>query len=281
MATIARLALIGLACAVAFPAQAADALFPTPLHITREVFDPIAGTTAVLDEYAYGNRLVSVRGARTTIADYERGELTEIDRDDATYSVTRFDLLARAYAAIGAGDDVTRQSHAARTGAPRLRRGGMKATKLGRNAELFEAELEPEPMKRTIAVAIDAQTSVSKEALEVLVGAAYPNPRRAEHDVIFTAAARDPGGAGVATNALAPSQAYALPLEQSLTFELDGQTLEMRTSILRLGAELPAAELLSIPQGARLVTSRIVAVQKELEQLDRPPARNGAPTTRP
>src|SRR4051794_27842202 len=75
---------------------AAPALFPTPLHITRQVHDSISGKTAVLEEYAYGNRLIAVRGAKTSIADYEKGELIEIDRDAGTYSVTRFDAVARA-----------------------------------------------------------------------------------------------------------------------------------------------------------------------------------------
>jgi hypothetical protein len=271
MAKAVQLALVALACAVASLANAAEPLFPAPLHITRQVHDPISNTTVVLDEYAYGNRLVSVRGAKTSIADYERGELTEIDRDDATYSVTRFDRLARAYAATGAGAEVAAlQSQDGRTARVQLRSTGMKATKIGRNAEYFEAELQPEPMKRTVAVAVDVQTTLSKEALEVLLGAAYPNPRRAEHDVIFTAAARDRRGSGVQANALTSPQVYALPIEQSLTIELDGQKLEMHTSVLRVGTELPAADLLSIPAGARLVTSRIVAVQNELEQLDRP-----------
>src|SRR5260370_24106548 len=77
-------------------ALAAGPLFPTPLHITRQVHDTISGKTAVLDEYGYGNRLVDIRGSRTSIADYEKGELVEIDRASGTYSVTRFDAVARA-----------------------------------------------------------------------------------------------------------------------------------------------------------------------------------------
>ena len=38
----------------------ATTLFPTPLHLTRQVQDPISGSTVVLNEYAYGNRLISV-----------------------------------------------------------------------------------------------------------------------------------------------------------------------------------------------------------------------------
>jgi hypothetical protein len=269
MAIAMRLSLAALAGAVAFLAHAADPLFPAPLHLTREVHDPITGTTALLDEYAYGNRLVSVRGAKTSIADYERGELTEIDRDAGTYSITAFDRIARAYAATGGGEDA----------APvQLRSAGVRTTRLGREAELFEAELPPKPMKRTVTVAVDDRTTLSKEALEVLVGAAYPSSRRAEHDVIVTVAARDRRGDGVTTNALSSSQSYALPIEQSLIVELDGQRLEMRTSVVRVGPERPAAELLSIPAGARLVTAHIVAIQNELEQLDRPPAHRTSTT---
>jgi hypothetical protein len=42
---------------VALPAVAAPVLFPTPLHITREVTDPVTATTTVVDEYCHGNRI--------------------------------------------------------------------------------------------------------------------------------------------------------------------------------------------------------------------------------
>ena len=48
--------------------------------ITRQVHDSISDKTTLLEEYGYGNRLVAVRGGRTSIADYEKGELVEIDR---------------------------------------------------------------------------------------------------------------------------------------------------------------------------------------------------------
>lgn len=274
MARAAWPALSALACLVAFAANAAEPLFPTPLHITRQVHDPISDTTVVLDEYGYGNRLVSVRGAKTSIADYERGELTEIDRDEATYSITRFEAIAKAISAMGGGGEAaesvkSEDRHDAR---PTLRSAGMKPTKLGRNAEFFEADLTAAPMKQKVTIAVDATTLVSKEALEVLLGAAYPSPRRPEHDLVLSAAApRDRRGGGVGTMSQQQSApSYALPIEQSMTIELEGQKLEMRTSVVRVGAEMPAADLVSIPAGARLVTSRIVAVQNELERMNRP-----------
>lgn len=257
-------ALIALGCTVAFSAGAAEPLFPTPLHITRQVHDPLAGTTVILEEYGYGNRLVSVRGHRTSIADYERGELTEIDRETSTYSVTRFDAIARALQAVGTPAATARAQSAGR---PReLRSLGMRATRHGRNAEFFATELPAEGMRQRVEVAVDRTALVSRNALEVLLGAAYPGTRTAEHDAVLDAAA-PAGGRAIATNA---ASLYALPVEQTTTIELEGEAIEFRTSVVRVGSEPPPADLVAIPAGARLVPSRIVAVQNELELLDRP-----------
>src|SRR5690349_10489781 len=75
---------------------AADVLFPTPLHLTRRVHESIGNATTTVEQYCYGNRVITVRGPITTIADYDKSELTEINREDATYSVSRFDQIARA-----------------------------------------------------------------------------------------------------------------------------------------------------------------------------------------
>jgi len=94
---VRAVALQALFCLVVVPALlAAGPLFPTPLHLTRQVHDPISGKTTMLNEYGYGNRLISVRGGLTSIADYEKGELLEIDRDAGTYSITRFEPTARS-----------------------------------------------------------------------------------------------------------------------------------------------------------------------------------------
>ena len=52
-------------------------IFSAPLHLTREVTDPISGRIDVIDEYCVGNRMVSVarKGERVSIADYGKGEL--------------------------------------------------------------------------------------------------------------------------------------------------------------------------------------------------------------
>ena len=120
-----------LLAALSLPALAAGPLFPAPLHLTRQVQDPISERTTVFDEYASGNRLISVRGSRTSIADYEKGELIEIDRDAGTYSVTRFDAIARAT-----------KNQALPQAKSTIKSTGSKATKLQRSAQLFEAEIK-------------------------------------------------------------------------------------------------------------------------------------------
>jgi hypothetical protein len=230
---------------VTMPLFGAAPLFPTPLHITRQIHDPISGATVVLNEYAYGNRLVSVRGAVTAIADYERGELTEIDRDAGTYSITRFEAVAKATQPVG-GVLVHKSRAPLRNVAPR-------ATKSGRTAEFYESRIDTQ----SIEVGVDRSVRLSKEALEVLLGAAYPNVRRSDHEFILSAAGPI-------------EQTYGLPVEQVFTYDMDGQQLEFRNSIIRVAHEPPPADLVAIPAGAQLVVSRIVAVNRELEQIDRP-----------
>ena len=256
---------------VAFFANAAEPLFPAPLHITRQIQDPLGGTTVVLDEYGYGNRLVSVRGAKTSIADYERGELTEIDRDAATYSVTRFEALAKALQVAGGpvAENKTSTDSALMSARPEMRSLGMKSTKLGRNAEHFEADVAAPGMKQRVEVALDRTVLVSKGALEVLVGAAYPFARRAEHDLVL-ATARERRGGGVSTTSGPRDDLYALPVEQVTSVELDGNRIELRASVVRVGSEPPPADAVSIPAGARLVVSRYIAVQQEIDLMTRP-----------
>jgi hypothetical protein len=266
---VRRLALLALLCVLcALSALAAQPLFPAPLHITRQIHDPISDKTSVLDEYGVGNRLISIAGTRTSIADYEKGELIEIDRDSATYSVTRFDAVAKA-AAMGEGKEAHAQSKTTST-APSLRSAGMKATRFGRNAEFFEADVDSDAVKERVEIAVDRATLVSKEALEVLLGSAYPGVRRAEHEAVFSAA-RSPRERGLITQSSDGSDAaFALPVEQVIHYEVDGQKLEFRNSVVRIGSETPPAEMVSIPAGARLVDSRYTAITKELELLQNP-----------
>ena len=259
----AAVALSALMCLVLASATLAAApLFPTPLHITRQVHDPISGKTSVLEEYGVGNRLISIRAERTSIADYEKGELIEIDRDLGTYSITRFDAIAKA-AQLTGGPLETKAKPAAPP-----RSAGVKATRTGRNAEFYEAEVDGD-VKQRIEVGVDRANLVSKEALEVLLGAAYPGVRRPEHDAVLSAA-RSQRPRSAVSQSEASEPAFALPVEQIVHYEIEGQQLEFRTSVVRLGSETPPADLVSIPADARLVVSRYVAVAQELEKLERP-----------
>jgi hypothetical protein len=251
--------------AVAFVSSAAgaEAIFPVPLHLTREVHDPISGKTVVLNEYGYGNRLVSVRGDVTAIADYEKGELTEIDRRAGTYSVTRFATIAKAVKLQGGPGGGESEALAAESSLREQRPQpvealGAKATKSGRTAEFFRAEVD----SQKIEVAVDRSVRVSQEALEVLLGAAYPGTRSRQQDVIMSAA-RGPQQQESAT--------YALPLEQTFEVRTGEEPVQFRSSVLRVGNEPPPADAVAIPAGARLVVSRTAAVLEELELLDSAP----------
>jgi hypothetical protein len=276
MIKAAALSCLLVCCFAVASARAAGApLFPTPLHLTRQVHDTISDKTAVLDEYGYGNRLVSIRGARTSIADYEKGELIEIDRDAGTYSVTRFDAVARANQIVNPPAQSPAAGPAA-TAAPSdhaVRSLGVKMTKSGRSAEFFEAEIGTAQEKQTVTVAVDRAATVSKDALEVLVGAAFPGVRTGAHEVILSAAAL--GGRAGRISATGAGDAYALPVEQVTSVAMDGGQAEFRSTVVRVGAEAPPADLVAIPAGARLVKSRLVEVANELETATRPTAPPG------
>ena len=64
---------VAVALLVAIPLLANDIpLFPTPLHFVRRVEDPIANSTTEVDEYCTGNKIITIRGAKTAIVDYVR-----------------------------------------------------------------------------------------------------------------------------------------------------------------------------------------------------------------
>jgi hypothetical protein len=269
-AAAALCVLVGVAFVPA--SDAAGAIFPSPIHITREVHDPISEKTVVLNEYGYGNRLVSVRGDVTAIADYEKGELTEIDRAAGTYSVTRFETFARAAQLAGGGEPES--PSLSQTPKRDVKSLAAKPTKSGRPADFFRAEGQ----SLAVEVAVDRSVRVSKEALEVLLGTAYPGTRSEQHDLVMAAASGGMSGERpVAADAAARRDDYALPLEQLFEIKLGDDRVEFRSSVLRVAPEPPPAEILAIPPGARLVVSRTAAVVRELELLDaaplRPPAK--------
>lgn len=243
-------ALLAVACvlAAALSASAADVLFPRPLHLTRELHDSIGGTTTVVEQYCYGNRVVAVSGDVTTIADYGRGELTEIDRAAGTYSVTRFDEVAKAVTV---------------TGAPKP--AAQKEWQVRNTGDGVEAQLDEETVTRRTRVRVDRAVPLSRDALDVLIGAAYPNQKKAEDQVVVSAA-RSRGGVSTHGSGTSANDAvYALPVEQHLEVTVDGERAEQRDRVTRIGAELAPPEVLAIPPGATLVQSRLLVRMHAIE----------------
>ena len=141
-----------LAVATAFlvlPSSRAATLFPKPLHLVRAVDDSISGKSTTLDEFCAGNRIVTVRGQFVTVIDYDKQEVTEIDHAASTYSVTRFDDIARARAQFAPKSIA---STAAAAG-PRWQTTprGMKSSAGGRSLESVEIVREGGEGKETIA----------------------------------------------------------------------------------------------------------------------------------
>ena len=214
---------------------------------------------ARVEEFCQGNKVISIRGSRTTIADYDRGELTEIDREAGTFSIARFDEIARASGSTGA------KREADEPGAWKLGSEGTRSVGM-RSGEAFAAVVNRPDARLKVDVVVDRSVGVTREALDVLLGAAFPGHRAVETDVAVAAA----GGRETPT-ARTTEAAFALPLELSLTWEVGGETIHTSNRVVRVGTELPAAELIAIPPGARQVESPIVAKQKALEELDHLP----------
>jgi hypothetical protein len=212
---------------VAVSAVAADALFPKPLHLVRRIEDPVAGTTITVDEYCAGNRIVTVHGHRVAIVDYGEQRILEIDRRAGTYSVTRFEEAASV-----------QTKSASKPRAP--------LTTIG--ADSYEAHFDD---GLRLEIVVDRGVELSRDAVEALIGAAYPGSRSPEHDAVLEAA-RGPRDR-VATESV---KGYALPRTQNLAFVVDGRALVLRNTIVSVTDELAPAELLVIPAGARQVESR-------------------------
>ena len=256
---------IALSVAGVAPA-AAEILFPAPLHITRELTDPISGSKSVIDEYCHGNRVVSVNGRRTAIAEYDKNVLTTIDFDAGTYSVTKFEDLARVYEKnVGASVKASAAEWRVET------LGGRVVA--SRPGEEIEAERKDAHGGQLVRITADRQLTVSRAALEVLMGTAWPRRSDASSDVLV-GALRSKERRAVATGAAAGAaqNEYHLPLEHVTRFEIEGETVETRNVVLRIGSELPPPDVLAVPPGARLVESEAIVARRMLEELDGAPA---------
>jgi hypothetical protein len=276
---VCRVALLALSvCGWCVNAAPSHVLFPKNLHLTRQVIDPLTGSTTTFEEYCYGNRVVSVSGDKTVIADYDKQQITEINRGAGTYSISRFDEVA-SVSTVGesgtasaseqsvSGEAVKRDRW---TATPRGLRGSA-----GRSLEQFEFA-EEGPSGRRIEVGIDRSIALSEEAVEVLIGAAYPNPRRDEHEPLLRAAGVREATRAITTNADTASAnasddaTYGLPVTQAFTYSDSGSEITFRTAVTRIGSEAPPADALIIPPAAKQVESHTAAVRRQLRELDHP-----------
>lgn len=247
-----RVAIVIAAC-LWTTAAAAGVLFPEPLHVTREIEDPIAESTAKVDEFFTGNRVIRVSGSRVSITDYDRQELTVIDRAAKTYSITSFADIAKARSSE------TRAQTSALTTAPSVKNLGTRLSAAGSPVDAYEISTAG----AVVEVAIDRQVKLSRAAAEAVMGASYPNRRTAQHDATLRAAQT--------------ADAYGLASEQTVTFKIAGDSVTQRNRVTHLDRELPLDDLISIPAGAQRVESPIVLLPRLMKQLDELPSEAGRP----
>ena len=240
------------AMAVAARSARAATLFPEPLHLVRRVTDPISRATATVDEYCHGNRIVSASGTRSVTVDYEKQTVTEIDRGAGTYSITSFDEVARASAAL-------------RPAATKETTTEWAATSLRTNAWRFVAK-----SGTAVDIAVDPSIKISAEALDALIGAAYPNRRTAVHEALARAAS---GGVNrVQTESSRSQPVFALPLDETITWDVEDSRITSANVVVRVGHEVVPPDVLMIPAGAKRVESKRVALPRMIEELDRLPS---------
>ncbi len=282
----ARLGVVAVVVLASFSVPAAEVLFPQPLHLTRTIEDPISQTTSTVHEYCAGNRVVTVSGERVAIADYAKQELTEIDRVAGTYSVTSFAELANA-TPVAARRALTSTANATpATGQPRWKSVplGVKSSAAGRSMDSYELTIDRAAEERVkIEVGVDRAILLSRDAVEVLIGASFPNPRSDEHDAVL-AAAGAAGAAGarngerkVTTTGVTTTVDYGLPVEQVTTFEIANERLTVRNAIIAVNHDLPADGILIIPPGSTRVESHAIRLARELRELDQLPAQRRTP----
>lgn len=239
-------------------------LFPRPLHITREVRDSLAADPSVVDEYCHGNRIVSIAGSRTAIADFGARTLTEIDFERGTWSVTSFEALASAREALAPGG--ARASSRDESSPWRVEHRGPRAVG-PRRGDSFELRHDAGEVRRTVRITADRELTLSRPALEALLGLGHPNRRDEGGEALVEALARS--GSRIAADAAgASTRELPFPLEHVMRIEMDGEVIERASVVLRVGEELPPPERLAVPPGATLVESRHVAAHRLMLELD-------------
>ncbi len=247
----------------------AETLFPAPIHLTRTVVDPISGKTSTIEEYFVGDRMISTRGALTSIADYKEGTLTAIDRERGTYSVTPFAKLASAGRSVVAAKRTESSDVSSRWEFRPVSAKALEGNSGGARIEAVRKGAGSGASK--IRLALDGSVTLSRAALEVLIGAAFPFDPSEESEVILTATRREslqPAGMGGAPG-------YALPTETTITYVEAGETLELTSRVIRIGSEVPPPDTVAIPPGATRVELPRSRLQQELDEADSLPSANG------
>lgn len=232
-------------------ALAAESLFPAPLHLTRQVDDPISGGSWTVEEYYLANRAISIRGSLVAIADYERSELTVIDRARGTYSVESFTQL---------GSKRSTAKSAAWTSGPVTPR-----EVNGRPADLVEARSG----EVSVALALDRQVFLPRAAIDVVTGEAWPGTRGPVSEVLDAHSSRSRVSSN-ATDSREERETLPLPIEQIVSYAVAGERLVARSVVVRVGSELAPPELIAIPAGAKRVESdgaRRESITRELDSL--------------
>ena len=252
----------------------AAVLFPEPLHLTRTVENPFTQKTVVIDEYCIGNRVISITEDRTVIADYEKGELTEIDRAASTYSVTKFEDLARTMTNAPAPRRAASDSKPAFTVKP--------APSRRANTDFVEAQANDERELQKMEVGVDRSVRLSRDAAQVLTGGAYPNPAREETNVVLDAAAplarsMRAQANGTRATTVSASDSYGLPVEQVTTYRIGTKQYVSRMRITRVEHDMPPDTALVIPNGAKQVTAPAVERKQLLEEIETLPPSRGRP----
>ena len=113
--------------------------------------------------------------------------------------------------------------------------------------------------------------TLSRDAVEVLIGAAWPNARGVEHDVILETSNR--GGRLQASSPDVRGRAtHRLPLEQILTWDVGGESITMKNRVIRIGTETAPPDFVAIPPGATLVEADFIHANRLLDEWDRLPS---------
>lgn len=240
------------ATASAFSSSAGErpALFPEPLHLVREVTSDPADPAVTVDEYCAGDRIVRVQGSNVTVIDYATREVRELDRSAGTFSVVSFDELARARAEV------------ARAFPAPAAQSEVETSRLGSDRVRINSN------ELSIELHLDDAITLSRDGFDALLGAAYPNTPRPEHQFIAAASRVEREGRFTPV-ADAAAERLRLPIEQTVEARTPGERVRIATRVVKITRESVPAELLLLPAGARQVEAHIVRFARELQSLDR------------